>query len=237
MDEEWRRLQALYAAMSDGELLKLARDKAGLTEVAQQAVESEMSSRGLKLNEEEAKKPMESVAPEFPAAEDDPSLIELMTFNIAMDAETAWHALDDNGIPVRMEPAMRVMVEGGPRIKTNWLTIFVERTRQQDAVKVLRERMGLFPVLAADEVEDADFIDDDEDESLFTVGDFEVEADAVVARKALADAGIWFKAEKQTEEARDGNPAAEWTSIEVKLEDLERALKIVEEAFSEDAPN
>ena len=46
MDEEWRRLHGLYAAMSDDELLKLARDKAGLTEVARQAVEAEMSSRG-----------------------------------------------------------------------------------------------------------------------------------------------------------------------------------------------
>ena len=228
-------MQALYAAMSDNELLKLAGDKAKLTEVAQQAVEAEMSFRRLELDEEVTKRPVEIVAPEFPAAEDDPSLIELMTFNIAMDAETAWRALDDNGIPVRVEPAMRVMVEGGPRIKTNWLTIFVERARQEDAVKVLRERMGLFPILAADEVEDSE--EGDDEEALFPVCSFDVEADAIVARKALREAGIWFKSEKQTEEAQDGKPAFEWTSIEAKLEDLERALKVVEEAFDEENPN
>jgi hypothetical protein len=236
VDEEWRRLQGLYAAMSDDELLELARDKAELTEVAQQAVEAEMGSRGLKLDEEEQEKSVEPIAYEFSTSEDDPSLIELMTFHIATDAETALHALDDHGIPVSMEPAMRRLNDDGPRIKTNWLTIFVERTRQRDAVKVLRERMGLFPVLAADEVEDADVVDD-EDESLFTVGEFEVDADAEVARKALTDAGIWFKAGKETQEAQGGQAAFDGTVIEVRLEDLERALGVVEEAFGEEDPN
>ena len=51
---------------------------------------------------------------------------------------------------------MRRLTEDGPRIKTNWLTIFVERTREEEAKGVLRKAMGLFPVLAPNEFEDSD---------------------------------------------------------------------------------
>jgi hypothetical protein len=220
-DQEWWRLQELYAALGDGELLRLAGAKDGLTAVAQQAMDAEMKSRGLELPVEEHDGVSDAAA-ELSGAEGDPSLVELMTFQIAMDAETALHALDDADIPVRMEPAMRRLVEGGPVIKTNWLTIFVERTRKDDAVKVLRARMGLFPVLAADEVDDSEGPDDGED-SLAVVGSFQEAVDAEVAQKALTDAGIWFKA--------DGDD--EGTMVEVRPEDLERALEAVEEAFSE----
>ena len=53
-EQEWRRLQGLYAALSDGELLRLAADKDGLTEVAQQAIDAEMSNRGLEVPVEES---------------------------------------------------------------------------------------------------------------------------------------------------------------------------------------
>ena len=222
VEQEWRRLHQLYAAMSDVELLELARGKAGLTDVAQQAVDAEMDSRG--LQDKAQTEALPKVAPELSASEEDPSLVELMTFQIAMDAETALQELDDRGIPVRMEPAMRQMVEGGPRIKTNWLTIFVEKTRQSEAVQVLRERMGLFPLLAPEELDAQDDPDGEED-VLTVVGDFEEAADAELARKALTDAGIWFQVEKD-----DG---ADWTTIMARSEDLERALTAVEQAFSE----
>jgi hypothetical protein len=46
--QEWLRLQQLYAGLSDGELLNLFASKSELTTVAQEAIDAEMSSRGLK---------------------------------------------------------------------------------------------------------------------------------------------------------------------------------------------
>lgn len=222
MDQEWQRLQGIYAAMSDVELLRLVGAKAGLTEVAQQAVDAEVRSRGLTV--EAASVPELAPMPEVTDAEGDPSLAELMTFQIAMDAETALRALDDCGIPVKMEPAMRRLVEGGPLVKTNWLTLYVELTRLNEAQSVLRERMGLFPVLEADEVDDSGD-DDGGGELPAIVGNFEG-ADAEIVRKTLTDAGIWFQGE--AEEGVDG------TMIEVRFEDWERALALVEAAFGEE---
>jgi hypothetical protein len=231
MDEEWRRLQGLYAAMSDDELLELARGKAGLTEVAQQAVESEMGSRGLKPSgNPEATADVVFEMPELDTAEDDPSLVGLKTFQIAMEAQMAARLLDDHGIPVRMEQAVRRFTKDGPKIKTNWLTVFVEQARQDEAVEVLRAGMGLFPVLPPEEVVEVDHAGDGEDEaeSLAIVGNFGEAADVAVARKALADAGIWFEVDEGDEE--------EGTMIRTRLEDLERALEVVEEAFGEEDP-
>ena len=231
MDEEWRRLQGLYAAMSDDELLELARGKAGLTEVAQRAVEAEMGSRGLQPSgNPEATADVVFETPELDTAEDDPSLVGLKTFQIAMEAQMAARLLDDHGIPVRMEQAVRRFTKDGPKIKTNWLTVFVEQTRQDEAVEVLRAGMGLFPVLPPEEVVEADHADDGEDEaeSLAIVGNFEEAADVAVARKALADAAIWFEVDDGDEE--------EGTMIRTRLEDLERALEVVEEAFGEEDP-
>lgn len=47
--EEWRRLKEHYAAMSDGELLAVAGDGWELTDVAQQALQAELSSRRLDI--------------------------------------------------------------------------------------------------------------------------------------------------------------------------------------------
>jgi len=226
MDQEWQRLQGLYAAMSDDELLELARKKAELTEVAQQVVDTEMSSRGLTVSAEDTA-PVEQM-PELEQSDDDPSLVELMTFQIPADAERALHELDDHGIPLRMKQAMRRFTADGPLIKTNWLTIYVETERKEEAVAVLRQRMGLFPVLTAEEARGQD---DDEggDDLLAIVGTFDVDEDAEIARRALTDAGIWFNAWK---EAEDGAEFAV-TTIEVRAEDGERALEVVEAAFAE----
>jgi hypothetical protein len=237
MDQEWRRLQALYAAMSDDELLELARDKAGLTEVAQQVVEAEMGARQL-VKPEDTEPQAEVEMPESVAAADDPSLVGLATFDIPSRTENAMWLLEEAGIPATMESAMQRMTAGGPLVKTNWLTVFVERSRKEDAVVLLRKHMGLFPVLRPEEVEDRGDADDEGDEgSLFTVGQFDVDADAEVAQKALKDADIWFKAGKETFEAEDDQPEVEVTRIEVRFEDMERASAVVEKAFGEEDPN
>ena len=55
------------------------------------------------------------------------------------------------------------------------------------------------------------------------VGNFQDETDVEIARKALTDAGIWFNTVKDTDETADW----QGTTIEVKMEDLERALEVV----------
>ncbi len=143
-EQEWRRLQGLYAAMSDGELLRLAEGKAGLTEVAQQAIDAEMGKRGLEVPVEEPEAvEAETEEMEVPA---DPSVIELITFNVPTDAETAMRLLDEHDVPAHMEHAVRQVNEDGPKVKMNWLSIFVERARKEDAMAVLRKGMGLFPL-------------------------------------------------------------------------------------------
>jgi hypothetical protein len=59
---ERQRLAQLYAAMSDGELLRVAGDPASLTDAALDAVEDEADRRGLRIDFEE---PRPSAAPEF----------------------------------------------------------------------------------------------------------------------------------------------------------------------------
>ncbi|HEY5328945.1 MAG TPA: hypothetical protein VIJ79_03595 [Acidobacteriaceae bacterium] len=224
-DQEQRRLQGLYAAMSDGELLRLAEGKAGLTAVAQQAIDAEMGARGLEMPLEET---VEAVsAPEESDSLADPSLIELITFQVPVDAETAMRLLAEHDVPAHMEHAVRQVNEEGPKVKMNWLSLFVERARKEDAIVVLRKGMGLFPVMSADEIVDSEDGADDDENALLMVGNFQDAADAELAEKALTDAGIWFNAVKDTDET------AEWegTTIEVKMEDLERALEVVEEAF------
>ena len=240
MSNAEQRLQHTYAAMEDDELLDLVRAKSELTELALKAAEAEMKVRGLAMPEDELSaqsgesEPQLKSEPPLHNAEDDVALVELMTFQIATDAKTALDALDDQGIAVRMEPAMRRLTEDGPKIKTNWLTIFVERSRHEDAVRVLRERMGLFPLLAVQGAEHDQGDAGDEDEALFPVGEFELLADAEIAQTALANAGIWFKVDTGTEDD-PSHEAAAWdgASIMVRLDDLEAALQIVEAAFQE----
>src|SRR5665213_964962 len=225
-DQEQRRLQGLYAAMSDGELLRLAEGKAGLTVVAQQAIDAEMSARGLEMPLEETA-PVAAEAEEADNSEADPSLIELITFQIPVDAETAMRLLAEHDVPAHMEHAVRQVNEDGPKVKMNWLSLFVERARKEDAIVVLRKGMGLFPVMAADEIAASEDGADDDENALLMVGNFQDAADAELAQKALTDAGIWFNAVQDTDDSAEG----EGTTIEVKMEDLERALEVVEEAF------
>jgi hypothetical protein len=228
--QEWLRLQQLYAGLSDGELLNLAAQKGELTTVAQEAIDAEMTTRGLVpssvADEGVAATPSTTPLDEATTSADDPLLVELTTFAVPMDAEKAMRLLDEHDVPAHMEHAMRQVNEDGPKVKMNWLSIFVERGRKQDAMRVLREGMGLFPVMEADELADADDGDEADGETLSILGDFELAEDVETVKKALTDAGIWFQS--QSEDGVDG------TLIEVRPEDLDRGLEVVEEAFGEE---
>jgi len=57
-EKEHQRLAALYAAMEQGELEQIAAQSESLTEVARQALHSEMSSRGITALRETSKRPL-----------------------------------------------------------------------------------------------------------------------------------------------------------------------------------
>src|SRR5215471_9972409 len=97
---EMLRLAELYRQMSDGELLKLARDKSELTEVAQKSVALEMSKRQLKAEPLELPPPPPD-DPESPYSEDR-ELIEFTTVWCVEDASRVQYALDVAGIPFFM---------------------------------------------------------------------------------------------------------------------------------------
>ncbi len=225
VDREWERLQALYAELSDAELVELAGSKAGLTEVAQQVIEAEVRSRGLVV---EAAAPVapDAADGELPESENDPSLVELTTFSMALEAEKALAELELQEIPVWVKPAMRQMEEGGPLVKTNWLTLSVQRVRLLEAQETLRRHMGLFPPEESDGKGDEPADGEDFSEELTVLGTFEA-ADAAIARKALTEAGMVFETQDDEEE-NSGT-----TLFEVRQEDLERAMAVVEAAFGE----
>src|SRR5579863_1977564 len=64
--QELRRLQELYAQKSDDELLALAQDGDDLTDAAREALQSEISSRGLKVQiQDEPKQQAEESSGDF----------------------------------------------------------------------------------------------------------------------------------------------------------------------------
>jgi hypothetical protein len=101
---EWRRLSELYGRLSDGELLGLARQKSELTDVAQEALNSEISQRKLKVQPEApAPSPVPETPPDSPYA-DDRRLVEIATVWSLADALQLQRLLDVAGIPFFMGP-------------------------------------------------------------------------------------------------------------------------------------
>jgi len=125
----WLQVAERYRQMTDEELLLLARDSSTLTEWALQALQSEMRSRGLKLEPEAESTPAPEVTPEPPPEEsreetaqstsqpqpdgvegsDDPyaedrQLVELCTVWSLRDAFQVQTLLDRGGIPFFMGP-------------------------------------------------------------------------------------------------------------------------------------
>jgi DNA-directed RNA polymerase subunit M/transcription elongation factor TFIIS len=120
---EFLRLSERYRQMSDTELLVLARQSSELTEVAQQALASEISHRGLKPQPEEPSRSppfaifegwdSRSPKPELPPAASHPAdssyleereLVELCTVWSLPDALQVQTLLDRAGIPFFMGP-------------------------------------------------------------------------------------------------------------------------------------
>jgi DNA-directed RNA polymerase subunit M/transcription elongation factor TFIIS len=109
---EWRRLSELYGRISDDELLDLARKKSELTDVAQEALASEMSQRRLKLEPEPRVIPAPMPEPEPGSAYyEDRRLVEITTVWSLADALRVQQLLDGAGIPFFMGPEKATSVD------------------------------------------------------------------------------------------------------------------------------
>src|SRR5690349_12754289 len=102
---EWLRLSAHYRAMTDGELIAIARQSSKLTEIAQQVLASEVSHRQLLIPPEQDPQPPPppKPSPDSPYAEDR-ELIEICTVWSISDALQLQWLLDRAGIPFFMGP-------------------------------------------------------------------------------------------------------------------------------------
>ena len=121
---EWLRLSEHYRQMSDGELLKIARDPAQLTEIAQQMLAIEISARRLKVEPESPKRARSegssvtnvSPTPDHAAFEPDPyakdrELVEILTVWSLRDALQVQRMLDLASIPFYMGDEKATSVE------------------------------------------------------------------------------------------------------------------------------
>ena len=222
-----QRLQDNYREMSDGELLQLAALPEDLTETAREVLHAEMAARGLKA-EDAAGDPFVShdvlPKPEFGSKLPDGSVV-LYTFNDAIEAGEACDRLEESAIEVDVKDVsdksnVGGSFYGGPPVAMQVIVALGDRER---AVKILREKMGLFPL---QEVEESDPAVDDG--TVSTLGLFGRREDADQVAQTLDDARVWHKVSANPEGSEEEENA--WT-LEVREVDLVKAGELVEKAM------
>lgn len=222
------RLQANYREMSDGELLRLAAKPDELTDAAREVLRGEMAGRKLKLEN--------AVRDPFAAMERDPlpkpefgaqlaqGMVVLTTFHDAIATGEACDWLEADGMEVDVRDVSEKgglgTVYGGPPVS---LQVIVGARDRERAMKILREKMGLFPL---QEVEVADAVVDDG--SVATVGTFARREDADEVAKVLDEARIWHRVVADPEGSVEEENAF---SVEVREIDLVKAGDVVEKAM------
>jgi hypothetical protein len=251
--EMLQRLQAGYAAMSDGELLDLAAAPDDLTAMALEVLRGEMTRRGLKA---EPAKP-QRLEPEHTSASDRMSGIAaaasgvptailgyapaldmaqpelsgtdegeslLGRFHDALEVGRACEFLEAAEVPFRVEDVAKPRNGMGMYDSPPVaINLIVSKDDRERAMQVLREKMGLFPL---QEVEEADATVDDG--TVSTLGDFARREEAEPVEHALDEAGIWHRLVLNEEGSVETEDAFR---LEVKEVDLMRAGDVVEKAM------
>ena len=233
-----QRLDALYREMADEQLYELAARPENLTDVAQEALRSEMQSRklesGAKLSMPLGDTPFgldsSGVGSRVKIPEREPASglrqsVVLMTFHDALAAGEACDHLEDAGIEVDVKDVAEASsgggsFYGGPPVA---LQVVVKRIDQSQAIQILREKMGLFPL---QEVEEADAAVDDG--SVATLGAFGHRDDGDAVARILEDAGIWHRMVTNAEGSAETEDAY---TLEVREIDLMKAGEVVEKAM------
>ncbi len=219
-EKERERLGAMYGEMGDGELLGLHVKARDLTDVAQEALSAEVKRRGLVI-------PIEDVeeGTGVSVSRSDSGWKTLHVFSQTFEAQAAFRLLERNGIEFAVED--RTVDENGelregPAVQ---LALMVEAQDWDRAVTLLRREAGLFPVAVVDPYGE----DESTEAEMGTVGEFEDPRDVAAASHALEANGLWFRTVLHDHE--------EWkrTSIEVRAEDVDRALDALEKLLEGDA--
>ena len=244
LDSEIRsRLIRYYQQVSDKELLDAVVKLDDLTPTAQEVVHAELSSRGLQRawpNENNAPssdssadwnadpfKSSQSSAlpkPEFGTAIGK-GQVALITLYDAIEAGRACDLLDEAQISFEVRDLSqtegRGSFYGGNPVA---LQLIVNENDRDSAVKLLREKMGLFPL---EEIADPDAPLDDG--SIATVGQFAKRSDAEEVARVLTDAKVWNRITPNP----DGSAATEDAFlVEVREVDLVGAGELVEKALN-----
>jgi hypothetical protein len=161
--------------------------------------------------------------PEF-GAEIAKGMVVLTTFYDAIAAGEACDWLEDDGMDVDVRDVSQKgglgTTYGGPPVS---LQVIVGARDRERAMKILREKMGMFPL---QEVEEADAVVDDGTVSV--VGFFGRREDADEVAKVLDDARIWHRVVANAEGSVEEENAF---SVEVREIDLVKAGDVVEKAM------
>lgn len=107
VQKEWRELVETYSQMADEELQSLAAEGNELTDLAKQALQSQLKARGLRVEFVEAAPVSESSDRDDPRGDVDPSEFELIDIAHGFSAEDARDiktALDKGGVPSFIGP-------------------------------------------------------------------------------------------------------------------------------------
>jgi hypothetical protein len=197
--------------------------------MAREVMRGEMAHRGLKLEDApiDPFTPKERdwlPKPEFGAKLPNGTVV-LTTFYDAIAAGEACDWLEAEGMEVDVrdvseKSSVGGSFYGGPPVAMQVIVAVRDRDR---AMKILREKMGLFPLR---EVEEADPVVDDG--TVATLGDFARREDADEVVKVLGEARIWNRVTANPEgSAADENA---WI-LEVREVDLLKAGELVEKAM------
>lgn len=216
LDGRLEKLSALYGEKSDGELLALYEKREGLTDLAQQALAGVMRERGLVARGVAAAEPVGVEETSGETVGEDEGLIYM--FHDAFEAREAKRHMREAEIAHRMldwhevEPEMERSHTGLD------LGLVVRRADAQRAVQVLKESLGLFPGPETARQGEAD--------EFVVLSMFDRE-EALVAAGALGRAGVTYLW-RDGRDASAGLPDEETVAIEVRAEDVDRAVKLVE---------
>ena len=144
--EQWRRVTEHYRSLTDDELIAIAQDKEDLTEVAQQALESEIASRKLRIPPEEPEESPDIVLdpqsdPDSPY-EAERELVLIETVFSLRDAQQLQELLNEDGIPFYMGEERATRAEDVKSNFTKGVTVKIMRIGLPYAT---RARMNFHP--------------------------------------------------------------------------------------------
>lgn len=230
--EQRLRLEALYRAMADDELVELASRPEDLTATASGVLAAEMQRRGLAAADisGDVAGDVNGAPIGLPEAGDlmpenlgalGPEM-ELITFYDALAVGRACEFLEEAGIPFHLtdvsgpKDGLRSF-DGGPPVA---LRVTVAMNELQRAQSVLRKEMGLFPV---ENVESPD--EPLDDGTRVSLGYFVSRGEAEEIAGVLTRAGIWNHVLEDMDERE--HPF----SVEVREMDLFAAGDVVEKAL------